>query len=115
MYEVMTDAERAYFDARLDVFPYVDWPASLEQAQAAQPEFPDIPLTVITATRSFLEPCDEQLPCQDLQAVWIEAQEAYAHLTPDARHVLAATSHYVQTDDPDLVEAEIRALLNRLN
>ena len=115
MYTVMTDAERAYFDGEKANFPHVDWPTSLDQARDAVPGFPDIPLTVITATRSFLDPCQEQLPCEELQAIWIEAQEAYAAMTPDAIHVLAETSHYVHNDDPDLVLAEIRGLLGRVD
>lgn len=112
---IFTDAQRAYFDARLDNFPYVDWPTSLVEAADALPSFPDVPVTVITATRSFLDPCDEQLPCDELQAIWLDAQNDFAAVTPDARHVLADTGHYVQDGDPDLVEAEIRALLRRLN
>jgi pimeloyl-ACP methyl ester carboxylesterase len=114
MHEVMTDAQRAYFDGRMASFPYVDWPTSLEQAGEAMTAFPDIPLTVITAARSFLEPCDEQLPCEALQQIWLDAQDQYAALTPSARHVVAETSHYVHTDDPDLVLSEIRMLLDQL-
>lgn len=114
MYTVMTDAQRAYFEGRVANFPYVDWPTSLDQAREAMPNFPDIPLTVLTATRSFLEPCDPELPCEDLQQIWLDAQEEYAQLTPDARHVLADTSHYIETDDPDLVVAEIQMLLDGL-
>jgi pimeloyl-ACP methyl ester carboxylesterase len=114
MYEVMTDAQRAYFDSEMDNFPYVDWPTSLGQAGEAMAAFPDIPLTMITATRSFLEPCNEQLPCEALQEIWIDAQTEYAELTPDTRHVLAETGHYVHNDDPELVVAEIRMLLERL-
>ena len=77
--------------------------------------FPAIPLTVVTATRSFLEPCDPELPCEALQSIWLDAQEVYAGLTPDARHVLADTSHYVHNDDADLVEREIRDLLARVD
>jgi pimeloyl-ACP methyl ester carboxylesterase len=112
---IFTDAQRSYFDARLDNFPYVDWPTSLVEAANALPQFPDLPVTVITATRSFLDPCDEQLPCDRLQAIWLEAQDQFATLTPAARHVLADTGHYVQDGDPDLVETEIRALLQRTN
>ena len=115
MYEVMTDAQRAHFDGRMADFPFVDWPTSLDQAREAMGAFPAVPLTVITATRSFLDPCDPELPCEDLQAIWLDAQEAYAALTPDARHVLADTSHYVQNDDPDLVEREIRDVLAQLD
>jgi hypothetical protein len=74
-----------------------------------------VPLTVITATRSFLDPCDPELPCEDLQAIWLDAQESYSALAPGARHVLAETSHYVQNDDPDLVVQEIRDVLAQLN
>lgn len=114
MYTVMTDAQRAYFDGELENFPYVDWPTSLDQAHGAMPRFPEVPLTVITATRAFLEPCNPQLPCEDLQAIWLDAQEVYGDLAPGARHVLADTGHYVHDDDPDLVEAEIRSLLEQL-
>jgi pimeloyl-ACP methyl ester carboxylesterase len=115
MYEVMTEAQRAYFDGRLADFPYVEWPTSLDQARAAQPTLPNVPVTVITATNSFTDPCDEQLPCEDLQEIWLDVQATFAEtITPDAHHVLAHTSHYVHLDDPDLVESEIRALLDRL-
>lgn len=116
MYAVMTDEQRAYFDGRMVDFPFVDWPTSLDQARAAMPDFPAVPLTVITATRSFLDPCDPELPCEDLQPIWIDAQETYATaLTPDARHALAETSHYVHNDDPDMVEREIRDLLAKVD
>jgi pimeloyl-ACP methyl ester carboxylesterase len=111
---VVTDAQRAYFDGRMANFPFVDWPTSLAQAGAAVPEVPDIPVTVITATRSFLEPCDPKLPCAELQAVWLDAQATYATLTSQTKQVLADTSHYVHNDNPDLVVSEIRALLDRL-
>ena len=115
MYGVMTEAQREYFDGRLVDFPFVDWPISLDQGREAMGSFPAIPLTVITATRSFLEPCDPELPCEALQSIWLDAQEVYAGLTPDARHVLADTSHYVHNDDADLVEREIRDLLARVD
>lgn len=111
MYGVMSEAQRQHFDGRLVDFPFVDWPTSLDQAREAMEGFPPIPLTVITATRSFLDPCDPELPCEQLQEIWIEAQETYGELTPDARHVLADTTHYVHNDDPELVEQEIRDLL----
>jgi pimeloyl-ACP methyl ester carboxylesterase len=50
-----------------------------------------------------------------MQAIWLEVQDQFAAtLTPDARHVLADTGHYVHEDDPDLVEKEIRGLLARI-
>lgn len=111
---VLTDTQRAYSDAEMKNFPYIDWPTSLDQARRAIPAVPDIPATVITATRSFVEPCDAQLPCERLQALWLDAQATYARLTSQTQHVLAETGHYVHNDDPDLVVSEIRALLDRL-
>ncbi len=110
---ILTDAQRAYLDG-LEKGPHVDLPTSLVQAAEALPSFPRIPVTVITATRGFTgDPC-EQLPCDEMQAIWLKIQDEFgATLTPDVRHVLAETGHHVHVDDPDLVVAEIRALLAR--
>ena len=111
---IFTPAQRAYFDRRLQMVPHVNLPTSFEEAAEALPSFPHIPVTVITATRGFTDPCDDQLPCDELQAIWLNAQDEFATaLTPDARHVLADTGHFVHVDDPRLVEMEIRALLAR--
>lgn len=42
---------------------------------------------------------------------WLELQDEYAALLPDARHVEAPTGHYVHDEDPDLVIRGIRTLL----
>ena len=111
---ILTDAQRAYFGGRLQMVPHVKVPTSFVQAAEALPSFPHIPVTVITATRGFTDPCDDQLPCAELQAIWLKVEDEFAAtLTPDARHVLADTGHFVHVDDPDLVEMEIRALLAR--
>ena len=111
-YPSMTDAQRAYYDSRLDPFIHVDWQMSVGQAAAALEAYPSLPDTVITATRAFLDPCDPELPCEALQATWIEVQTELADLI-GARQVLAEASHYVHADDPDLVEREIRDLIER--
>ena len=111
-YPSMTDAQRTYYDHRLDDFPYVDWATSVGQAAADLDAYPAIPTTVITATRAFLDPCDPELPCEALQNIWIEVQQELADAI-GARQVLADTGHYVHVDDPDLVEREIRAILER--
>ena len=111
---ILTEAQRAHHDAAFKNFPYVDWPTSLVEAADSLPSFPDVPVTVITAARSFTDPCDEQLLCDKMQAIWLDVQDEFATLTPDARHVLADTGHYVHEEDPDLVETEIRALLARI-
>ena len=113
LHAVLTDAQRAYFDG-LHTAPHVDLRTSLVEAAEAVPSFPRIPVTVLTATRGFSgDPC-EQLPCDEMQAIWLKIHDEFAAtLTPDARHVLADTGHYVHVDDPDLVVMEIRALLAR--
>ena len=109
---ILTDAQRAHLGAPVQMVPHVDWPTSLVEAAEALPSFPHIPVTVITATRGWTDPCDEQLPCAEMQAIWLKTQDEFAAtLTPGARHVLAETGHYVHVDDPDLVVVEIRALL----
>ena len=112
---ILTEAQRANMDAVVKNFRFVDWRASLVEAEDSLPSFPPVPVTVITATGGFTDACDEQLPCEKMQAIWLDVQDQFAStLTPDARHVLADTGHYVHEEDPDLVETEIRALLARI-
>ena len=114
MHAILTDAQRAYFVGLVHPVPHVDLATSLVEAAEALPSFPRIPVTAITAKRGFTDPCDERLPCDEMQATWLEIQDEFAAtLTPDARHVLADTGHYVHVDDPHLVVNEIRALLAR--
>lgn len=108
----MTDAQQEYYDHRLDGFVHIDWPTSVGQAAAALEAYPGVTTTVITSTQAFLDPCDPELPCEELQATWVDVQTELADVT-GARHVLAETSHYVHVDDPDLVEREIRDLIDR--
>jgi pimeloyl-ACP methyl ester carboxylesterase len=109
-----TGAQQQISDAEFASFPYVDFTASLADAGAAIDAFPDVPLTVITATHGFASACERGLPCEAMQSVWLGVQDEYATLTPDARHVLADTGHYVQDEDPDLVVGEIQAMLDRI-
>ena len=111
-YLVMSDEERAYYDSQIEPFVFVDWPRSVEEAGAALESFPNVPSTVITATRAFIDPCDPELPCEALQETWIDVQTGLAEII-GAKHVLAETSHYVHLDDPDLVVDEIRDLIER--
>lgn len=112
---ILTDAQVEILTAEFARFPYVDFLASLDEAADAYGAFPDIPLTVITATRGMTDPCMEGMPCEAMQTVWLEVQDEYAALTPGARHVLADTGHYVHDDDPELVVAEIKAMLERVS
>lgn len=113
---MMNDEQRRTLRALDADFPYVDFQASLKEAAAEYGSFPQIPLTVITATRSFIgEGCIEGLPCERMQAIWLELQDEYAELRPDARHVKVATGHYAHNEDPDLVVDEILNLLAKID
>ena len=113
---MMNDEQRDALRALDADFPYVDFPASLEEAAAEYGSLPDIPLTVITATKSFVgEGCIVGLPCEAMQAIWLELQDGYAELRPDARHIEVPTGHYVHNEDPDLVVDEILSLLAQVD
>jgi pimeloyl-ACP methyl ester carboxylesterase len=112
---LMTEAQRRELRSFLPDFPYVDFLASLQGAGEEFGSLPAIPLTVITGTRVDQSSCDNGLPCQEMHAIWLELQDEYAALRPDARHVEAPTGHYVQDEDPDLVVTEILRLLDSLD
>jgi pimeloyl-ACP methyl ester carboxylesterase len=111
---LMTDQQRQIYRAPFGKFPHVDFMASLQEAGAEEGSFPEVPLTVITATRGLAEGtgCSRGLPCDEMQAIWLELQDGYAALRPDARHIETPTSHYVHDDDPDLVVDEIVRILD---
>ena len=75
---VLTDAHRAHVDAGLKNFRFVDWRTSLLEAADALPSFPPVPVTVITGTRAA-DPCDEQLPCDKMQAIWLDRPGPVRH------------------------------------
>jgi pimeloyl-ACP methyl ester carboxylesterase len=113
---MMNGEQRSTLRASDADFPYVDFQASLEEAATEYGSLPGIPLTVITATRSFVgEGCIEGLPCEAMQAIWLELQDGYAKLRPDARHVKVPTGHYVHNEDPDLVVDEILRLVAKVD
>lgn len=112
---IMNDEQRKVLRALDGEFPYTDFQESLEEAAAQYGSLPEIPLTVITATRGFVgERCIEGLPCEAMQAIWLELQNQYAQLRPDARHIKISTGHYVHEEHPDLVVDEIRNLLAKV-
>jgi pimeloyl-ACP methyl ester carboxylesterase len=112
---VLTDSQRDHLRAGLADFPFVDWPTSAREPADSLPSFPSLPVTVISGTRTFIDRCEDGFPCAELQAIWLDGHVRFAAtLTPDARHVLANTGHYVQEEDPDLVELEVRTILARL-
>ncbi|MEO6059645.1 MAG: alpha/beta hydrolase [Candidatus Limnocylindria bacterium] len=112
MTEAQVELEREWYDQLAEI---LDLPASLQQAAAEYGPLPAIPLTVITATKVDADdglPAD--FPREAIKAVWLELQVEHARLRPDARHVKAATGHYVHVDDPDLVVDEIIHMLQPL-
>lgn len=113
---VMNGEQRQTLRALDADFPHVDFQASLQEAAAQYGSLPDMPLTVITATRGFVgELCMKGLPCEAMQAIWLELQDQYAQLRPDARHIKVPTGHYIHEENPDLVVDEILSLLARVN
>jgi pimeloyl-ACP methyl ester carboxylesterase len=111
---VMTDAQSDQLRAPFANFPYVDFIASLQEAADEFGSLPSIPLTVITGANVDQAACDDGLPCQQMHDIWLELQDEYAALRPDARHIEASTGHYVQDEAPDLVVDEILKLLDSL-
>ena len=94
----------------------VDWPASLIQAAALYRQLPAVPLTVITATQpDHWDDDPPDYPYEAVQSVWMELQRELVGLRPNARHVLAATGHYVHQGDADLVVSEISRMREELS
>jgi pimeloyl-ACP methyl ester carboxylesterase len=114
MSELFTPEQQSISDAEFADFPHVDFATSLADARDAIARFPAIPLTVITATHGFASACERGLPCEEMQAVWLDVQDDYASLTSNARRVRVDTGHYVQQEQPDVVISEILALLERI-
>jgi pimeloyl-ACP methyl ester carboxylesterase len=79
-----------------------------EQRLPTGQQLPDVPITVITAT----EPSSADSSSRASQEAWINEQRKFAEGTPNARYVEAArTGHFVHAERPELVIAEIRAVL----
>lgn len=111
---VMTDLQRQTYRQSFANFPSVDFLASIEEARTELGPLPDVPLTVITASKGLQgDGCTKSLPCAEMQAIWLDLQDEYAALRPNARHLVVPTGHYVHEADPDLVVAEIRSILDQ--
>ena len=95
--------------------PHPDFDASVDLSKESYGPLGDLPITVLTASESFLRGRDcAALPCAELQAVSQRLHEDYASLSTDSRHLDVVASHHIQSDEPDLVVNEIIALLDRL-
>ena len=97
---------------------WVDFEASFDQlrlAAAARPLRP-LPLVVLSRGRGpEAAEAPEGFPPEALAAqerLWQELQASLAALTPGARHVVATQSgHYVQLEQPELVIAAVREVV----
>jgi pimeloyl-ACP methyl ester carboxylesterase len=87
--------------------------AQMRQAQARSP-LPRLPLVVLSHRKHFVLPAS--LPAEFspiLERAWRAMQDQLAHLVPGAQHVIATHSgHYIQLDQPGLVRANIKRVVN---
>jgi pimeloyl-ACP methyl ester carboxylesterase len=84
--------------------------AAMREAAAASPLRP-LPLVVLTHGLSWDWP--PGYPVAALEAVWAPLQERLAALTPGARLIVAARSqHFIPGDQPELVIAAIRQVVD---
>ena len=116
---VLTPAQWAAFTqppeelASDPVFERIDVDASaaaMRAAAAASPLRP-LPLVVLTHGRPWVWPPGS--PTAVLEALWRPLQEKLAALTPDALLIVAAQSgHFIPGDQPELVIAAIRQVVD---
>ena len=69
------------------------------------PDFPPVPLIVLSATKH-----DDTT---DREALWQEIQERTARLSPRGQRVVVESGHFIQRDRPEAVAAAIRSLACR--
>jgi pimeloyl-ACP methyl ester carboxylesterase len=78
----------------------------LLQARTAPSPFPDVPVTILSATRGF--------PPQ-LRKHWTELQAGLAAHAPAGQHIIAAdTGHAIHHDQPELVATAILDVITRI-
>ena len=84
--------------------------SAMREAAAATPLRP-LPLVVLTHGRPFDWPSG--VPAAEVEALWLPLQEDLAALVPDGRLVVAERSeHFIQGDQPELVIAAIRQVVD---
>jgi len=89
--------------------------AELNGAEATMADLADpaqlgnLPVTVIVSTRPSVGASSQ------FQQLWMDEQQRFAAAVDNGRYVEASRSrHYIQRDQPDLVIAEIRAMIGRV-
>ena len=86
--------------------------AQMRAARAASP-FPPVPLVVLTHGRAD-DPAERPpgWPLAEEERIWRELHEEIVRLAPGGRHVIAeGAGHDIHQDRPELVVAEIRAVV----
>src|SRR5205823_6071600 len=97
-------------------FERVDIRASVAEIERAPP-LPQVPLVVITKGKPFAHPPGPPptgFNFEDLEHLWPIGAEMLVQLEPETPHIIATGSdHYVHVNDPDLVIAAIRLVIQR--
>ena len=73
------------------------------------------PVVVLTKTEPFAQPPSVvSFPFAEVERIWLKAAENFVKLEPDTPHIFATGSdHYIQINQPDLVIASIRLVIER--
>lgn len=75
---------------------------------AAAPEFPRIPVIVLTAGRR------NTMESKQVKEVWLELQSELTGLSPLGSQQIVDSSHYIQRNQPEVVVSAIRSLYDFL-
>jgi pimeloyl-ACP methyl ester carboxylesterase len=90
---------------------YEDTHQSALQTRAAAP-LPDVPMLVLTHGKTLQHPAG--WPVEAVEKAWREGQEALAKSTPQGKLIVAEQSgHFIHTDQPDLVVASIKEVVEK--
>jgi pimeloyl-ACP methyl ester carboxylesterase len=103
---LLEELRHPHVDAALANPEYLAWEKSLNETGEVK-TLGDLPLIVVTAATTFAGFEDVVFP------VWMGLQNRLASLSSGSVHVLArASGHFVQVDQPDVVQAAVRAAVN---
>ena len=92
----------------------IDVDASIMQIENAPP-LRRKPVVVLTKTEPFAQPPSVvSFPFGEVERIWPKGAENLVKLEPDTPHIFATGSdHYIQINQPDLVIASIRLVIER--
>jgi pimeloyl-ACP methyl ester carboxylesterase len=102
--------ERRRFEARAQREEPLDLDRVAAQVRARLHELPQVPATVVTATR--FDDLPSHWPREKLKRTWLRYQDRYAALIPGARHVTTDTHQYdMWTLDPFTILDAIKGVV----